>query len=525
MRRILAGTAALALGSQLLAQDPSRPAPAVTLGPPSVLLGAPRAASAIQPVSFLARGTADDKAPMPIGPTMPPAQPNPGGSTLPAPTPMGELPGSTPIVVNGPMSGGLFSAPMMAGAPCPTCGNGGGAMVGGPGVVGGAGFDPGMAPVTGGGFFSGIGVGAACPYILYARAEYLFWTIKDANLPVLLVAGPAGTVDTSDGNLNGTTPVIGGGSIGNDWRSGFRINAGMWINECQNWGVDGSYFFLANQTKSFSAASNGSPELGRPYFDPVGTPIPPLAGPGQYAEVVARAGVAGVFNASVSNSLWGADLNLRKGLLLGCCGNWRVDMLTGFRYLNFEENLRINEVSTLTTAGAVPMTGILQDNFSVKNQFYGGQTGLVGEYHRGPWSVDGFLKVAMGNTMQTVNINGAQTLLVNGAPAASANSGLLAQASNSGHFTNSVFSVVPEVGINLGWQATQHIKLYAGYNFLYWTNVLRAGDQVDTTLNVASRPGPLLLQRQPANPARPAVLFNDTDFWAQGVNVGMQFTW
>jgi hypothetical protein len=523
MRRILAGTAALALSSQLVAQDPGRPAPAVTLGPPSVQLGAPRAASAIQPVSFLARGKADDKAPMPTGPIVPNTQPGAGTPTLPAPTPMGEMPSGAPIVDNGPMAGGVFGAPLMAGAPCPTCGNGGGAMVGGPGVVGGA-YDPGMgaAPMFGGWFSSGWG--GPAPYIFYARTEYLFWSIKDANLPVLLVAGPAGTVDTSDGNLNGTTPVIGGGSIGNDWRSGFRVNAGMWWNECQNWGIDGSYFFLAKQSQSFAAASNGNPELGRPYFDPVGTPIPPLAGPGQYAEIVARAGVAGVFNATVSNTLWGADLNVRKGLLLGCCGNWRVDMLSGFRYLNFEEKLTINEISTATT-GTVPMTGILQDNFGVKNQFYGGQTGLVGEYRRGPWSVDGFVKVALGNTIQTVNVSGAQTLLVNGAPAASANSGLLAQGTNSGHFTNNAFSVVPEVGINLGWQATQHIKLYAGYNFLYWTNVLRAGDQVDPVLNVPSRPGPLLLQRQPANPARPATLFNDTDFWAQGVNVGVQFTW
>ena len=131
----------------------------------------------------------------------------------------------------------------------------------------------------------------------------------------------------------------------------------------------------------------------------------------------------------------------------------------------------------------------------------------------------------MGMTRQTTDINGAQTLLVGGVPAASAPFGLLAQATNSGHFTRDRFSVVPEVGVNVGWQATPHFKLYVGYNFLYWTNVLRAGDQIDTTLNVPSRPGPLLLERNPANPPRPAVLFRETDLWAQGVNVGLQFTW
>jgi Putative beta barrel porin-7 (BBP7) len=520
MRRIFASTIALALGSQLSAQETPRPAPTVTLGPPRVSLGAPRSGSAIQPVNFLARGKVDDKAPLPPGPALNSGQPGAGNPTLPQPTPMGEPASSGSPIVTGPMpQSGLFAGPLMAGAPCPSCGNGG-PIVGGPGAVGSVAYDPNFAPMPGGAFAPGFA--SACPYILYVRAEYLAWTIRDSNLPILLVAGPAGTVDTSDGNLNGTIPVVGGGSINNDWRSGFRINAGMWINECQNWGIDGSYFFLSKQSNAVTVASNGNPELGRPYFDPVGTPVPPLAGPGTYAEVVARAGVAGIFTAETSNSLWGADLNVRKGLLIGC--RWRVDALAGFRYLNFNEELHINELSTATNT-TVPMTGVLQDNFEVKNNFYGGQLGLVGELQRGRWSIDWFTKVALGTTNQAVDIHGAQALIVNGAPAAAANFGLLAQPTNSGHFTRNEFSVVPEFGINVGWQATPHLKLYCGYNFLYWSNVLRVGDQIDPVLNVPSRPGPLLLQRQPANPARPAVLFNDTDFWAQGVNVGLQFTW
>ena len=105
--------------SQLVAQDPGRSAPAVTLGPPTVQLGAPCAASAIQPVSFLARGKADDKAPMPTGPTVPNLQPGAGTSTLPAPTPMGEMPSSGPIVDNGPMPDGVFGAPLDGRRPLP----------------------------------------------------------------------------------------------------------------------------------------------------------------------------------------------------------------------------------------------------------------------------------------------------------------------------------------------------------------------------------------------------------------------
>jgi hypothetical protein len=233
-------------------------------------------------------------------------------------------------------------------------------------------------------------------------------------------------------------------------------------------------------------------------------------------------GVAGVFQATTTNSLWGADLNVRKGLLYGC--RWRIDALSGFRYVNFKEDLRISEVNQQVGVTA-PIAVVLNDNFSVRNNFYGGQSGLVGEFRHGPWSLDWFLKVALGNNQQELNINGAQTVTVGGVPVAAASAGLLAQGTNSGSFSRNEFSVIPEVGLNLGWQATPHIRLYAGYNFLYWTNVLRAADQIDPVLNVNSTVGPPILQRQPPNPARPAVLFNNTDFWAQGVNFGLQITW
>src|SRR5438874_10918278 len=94
MRRIFAGAVALTLGSHLVAQDAAR-TPTVTLGPPTVSLGAPRSASFVQPVSFLdgriARGKFDDKVPMPPGPTLQGGTPAaPHQSQLPPPSPMGD---------------------------------------------------------------------------------------------------------------------------------------------------------------------------------------------------------------------------------------------------------------------------------------------------------------------------------------------------------------------------------------------------------------------------------------------------
>src|SRR5262249_19285854 len=138
-------------------------------------------------------------------------------------------------------------------------------------------------------------------------------------------------------------------------------------------------------------------------------------------------------------------------------------------------------------------------------------------------------KVALGTTNSTVNISGGQNLLLNGVPTG-ANAGLLALGTNSGiHHTNS-FSVVPEATINLGYQLTPRMKVFVGYTFLYLSNVLRPGEQIDTGIDVTRIPNfnPIdrngnLITTPVAN--RPAAPMARTDFWAQGINFGLQFKW
>jgi hypothetical protein len=64
--------------------------------------------------------------------------------------------------------------------------------------------------------------------------------------------------------------------------------------------------------------------------------------------------------------------------------------------------------------------------------------------------------------------------------------------------------------------------VFVGYNFLYCSNILRAGDQIDTTLDVNAATFPIT-QRPGAT--RPAPKFEDSGFWAQGINFGLHFTW
>jgi hypothetical protein len=105
--------------------------------------------------------------------------------------------------------------------------------------------------------------------------------------------------------------------------------------------------------------------------------------------------------------------------------------------------------------------------------------------------------------------------------------GLLALATNIGRFTRDRFSAVPEVGVNVGYRITDHLRAFVGYNFLYWGNVVRPADQIDRVLDASLIPNFLNPQTglpyTPTGALRPAVPFKETDYWAQGVTFGLEF--
>jgi hypothetical protein len=221
--------------------------------------------------------------------------------------------------------------------------------------------------------------------------------------------------------------------------------------------------------------------------------------------------------------MWGTEANFR---CKACCGsNYRVDLLAGFRYMELAESLTIQE--NIDVLPGVPTFGgdhiSVVDSFSTHNRFYGGQIGVDTEFHQGPWFVDLRGKLALGDTRQVVRISGGQTITTPAGVTSSFLGGLLALPTNIGHFHRDQFGVMPELGVNVGYQFNDHWRAFIGYNFLYWSSVLRPGDQIDRVLDVTKIPNFLLNPPPPAPQARPAVLFRDTEFWAQGVNFGLEF--
>lgn len=370
----------------------------------------------------------------------------------------------------------------------------------------------------------------------YFGAEYLLWDIKNDRYPALVTTGPVRDPNNPLDRVGvlggpGTQVLFGGDDVDSNMRSGARFNAGYWFDPCNNLGVDGSIFFLAERSVRFNVDSGAFPVITRPFFD--------ATRGREVAEATAAPGVsAGRLTITAPSRLWGGDINLRKNWLCGCFH--RVDLLAGFRYLDLEEELAIREDIQVNLSEAVrnnpelvnlqPFDGnriVVIDQFSTRNRFYGGQLGTVAEFTRGRWALDFRGKIGLGITHQTVDISGVTARVLPGGGQQLQAGGLLTAPSNIGHYTRDRFSVVPEVGVTIGYYLTDHVKVFAGYNFLYWTNVVRPGGQIDRNINPNLIP--LLAATQPPNgrggatPAVPAPQLRDTDFWAHGVSFGLEF--
>src|SRR5205814_2279088 len=126
-----------------------------------------------------------------------------------------------------------------------------------------------------------------------------------------------------------------------------------------------------------------------------------------------------------------------------------------------------------------------RDEFDVANNFHGLQVGARARADWGPVFLTGMLKVALGAMVESVDIDGS--LVTNdfnnfGVPQ-TFKGGYFALPTNIGSHTRSVFAVVPEAGLTLGYQITPWMAVTAGYTFLYANNVVRAPQQVNRNIN------------------------------------------
>lgn len=348
----------------------------------------------------------------------------------------------------------------------------------------------------------------------YVSGEYLLWWAKGADTPALASTGPATAAIPGVLGDPTTTVLFGGQSLLDDTRSGYRISSGFWFDQARCFGVDGNYLYLNKTTERFTSASSGVPELARPFFNA-------LRGR-EDTQVVAstRTPAAGFVDISTSSELWGAETNFRTNLM--CGSGCFVDLLLGWRTLTLQDRFEYTELISSRIAAA-PGSFLHRDIFQSKNTFHGGNIGLVGEHRFADrWTFGWSAKVAMGNTRQQVDIFGATQITGSNGFDGLYQGGILAQRTNIGTHTKDVFAVVPEVSVNLGYDWTPNIRSFVGYNFLYWSNVARATEQINRNIN----PNLFAPETVPfAGPNEPSFSWRNTGYWAQGVNFGLEFRW
>jgi hypothetical protein len=341
--------------------------------------------------------------------------------------------------------------------------------------------------------------------------DALVWWVKNQPVPSTLVTtGPAAAgADAGGLGVPGTVPL--GGPINYGSLGGFQLFAGGWFTPAHTFGMDGSLFALSTRAAGWSVIDRSGtgavvinePVAGAPFFTQVSAP-----------------GVStGVVSVVSTTRLVGGDLNLLYNAYRG--DGWNLTLLGGFKALELRETLNVVADSGLfvtTTytdnlgnvlASAGPGSSVtVADHFLTRNQFYGGQVGARLQFLGGRWSFDATGKLALGGVHQTVSVSGDTAVFPNGGSPVFLSGGNYATI-QSGQYSANRFAAVPSLQLRLGYQFTPFLRGTIGYNFTYLSSVVRPGDQIDNTFDGVRHP---------------LVPMTTSGYWAQGITLGLQFS-
>jgi hypothetical protein len=357
----------------------------------------------------------------------------------------------------------------------------------------------------------------------YSTFNYLGLRMEGMAVPALATTSPAGTAQAVAGQLPDATVVIGNEKLGSDWRHGGEVRLGWWLVDGQFLGIEG--FFAATETEetnvNITATGASGVILARPYFDFVGNVEDArILAFDNFNNGQATVDLDGAIDVSTESDFQSGGITFRHVMWANFEANTRVDFIGGYRYLRIDETLTIRDRQFTPPFGIVP--AVLDerlDLFETENQFHGGEIGIDAQLYEDAWTFQLIGKCAFGNMHQSLDIDGSRTTTSGGASATSVG-GLLAQPSNIGSYSDDEYTVIPEAQARVQYAIFENLRIFAGYRFLYITEVLRPGDQIDRVVNETQfNGGPLVGE------SRPSVNFASGDVWLQGVDAGIEFEW
>ena len=365
------------------------------------------------------------------------------------------------------------------------------------------------------------------PYRPFAWVSggYTFSWMSRPNVAALVTSSPPGTAQADAGVLgrNSTNVLLGEGSLGSWSANGVRLSTG--ISVCDGMTFEVAGFYMRTNSNDFSAGGDGSANsnaIARPFFEPftLSEANQLVAFPGRFA---------GTIDVTTRTTLWGIEGNLFEKFDLGC----PIHLGLGFRYAQLNDSLQIQQNTRaignppLTFAGfTIPLSDSVQinDSFRTQNQFIGPQLNVRYQETLGSFTLEVVGKVAMGSNQQNIYIAGHTSHLgANGQVIGDANGGFLALPSNIGTFTSNGFGVIPEVNLKLGYNITHHLNVFVAYDFLAWTNIARAGDQIDRTVNLTQVPTAAIFNPTFGGPNSPFPTFHSADLTIHSIRVGVEW--
>ncbi len=338
---------------------------------------------------------------------------------------------------------------------------------------------------------------------LWGTVEYMHVWTKGRALPPLVTTS---NVAADEGVLGRATTRIlfGGDEVGRDLQSAGRVFAGKWIDNDGMTGVAIRFMGMEGDRSNFHQASTGVPLIAVPFFnaDPlVAAPDSVLAG---------GPGITGSIGVKTSNDIYSIEPLLRIALRQGY--DYRLDVIGGYHHTLIDDGLTLN---TITAQGATMVH--FRDGFNARNEFHGGSFGFIGEFGTGPWTASLLAKLSVGKNFEQVRIEGQNVTDVGGVVAV-ADGGIFAQTTNIGTYFRDEIVYVPEVALSVNRRLTDHLDFSLGYSFMYWSEAVLAGDQIDTTIDGG------LLQGGPGNGIRrPAFNFRETDFYLHAMTFGLNY--
>lgn len=361
---------------------------------------------------------------------------------------------------------------------------------------------------------------------LWASSEFLLTWTKETRPLQPLVSGLVFVPSTGEDDPGGEQVVtLAGGPLDFNTMAGLRLSGGYWFDPERCEGVEGSLLFLGK--RSLGGNILDAERLLRPYIN-FNTREPADI-------VIASPGIAaGTISATATTRAWGMEANLLKNLyyepVFKCV---RVDLLCGLRYMDLADNLRVERATSFNAdLTANPQFLAFQSNrifekesIRTHNSFYGAQAGvglkIFGDYC--VFDIRG--KVAMGVNCERLTYAGEQLRIRANGVRSTSPGALLALPSNLGTHRREQFNYLPEITANVGIPIGNHFGFYVGYTFLYWSSVSRATDQVDRVVDASQIPNLPPPIPGSSGIGRPGAPFLQTHWWAQGINLGLEFHW